>query len=896
MSDGHTQRLETALAARYKIERKLGEGGMATVYLAEDIKHERKVAVKLLRPELAAVIGAERFLSEIKTTANLQHPHILPLFDSGEADGFLYYVMPYIEGETLRELIQREQQLGVDEAVRISRDVADALDYAHRKDIIHRDIKPANILLHDGRPMVADFGIALAISAAGGGRMTETGLSLGTPHYMSPEQASADRDLSARSDVYSLGCVLYEMLAGQPPHTGPSAQNILVRILTESPRSVTEFRHTVPPHVASVVMKSIEKLPADRFASAREFLDALGDDSFTYSMRPVTRATTATPGDSTAAPGQSTRPNRGLAAAVAILAATTITFGYMALGSRGATAPAGAVTAFVMTDEVAATRPPVVSPDGSVVFPRDGMLYLRAPGALEAVPLEGTEGALFAAFSPGGEWLAFGQNEGGRLPLKRMPAHGGPITTLWTSLEPDGGALWAPAWGDDGWIYFDANLALVRIPEEGGPADTLLHSPTFRTTHITVLPDGTGLVATVAQGPVAAFNHVILMDLATRDTTTLIEDGFDARYVDTGHLIYAHSGGALYAMPFDAKRMEVLGPPVPVVDDAATNSNIWGRFDVSRGGTLVYTQGEPTGGASGGGSSFSLVDPTGTRTQRLPLEPTDHIDSHLSPDGRMLTYIRADQVWVYDTELGTNKPLTTEGSEHHNPIWSPDGSEIVFRAFLEGDQNGALYIMAADGSGAPRRIGDTPGGDGPAQWLDDGTILFDTELAGRDIFRIDASGDSAPVPLLQADWDEINPQVSPDGRWLAFMATESGSREVYLRRWPELGGKIQVTSDERGRIANSGIYWADDSRRFYYQTSGTLWEATLSGTDAVTVSVRDTEQRSGAVWGRHPDGRILTTMAAVAASSEPSEPAVAPRMVVVSNWLTALRARLGGGN
>jgi serine/threonine-protein kinase len=226
-------RLNAALEGRYRVERQLGEGGMATVYLAQDLKHERRVALKVLRPELAAVIGAERFLSEIKTPANLQHPHILALFDSGEADSFLYYVMPFIDGETLREKLDREKQLGVAEAVRIARDVGDALDYAHRQGVIHRDIKPSNILLHDGRPVVADFGIALAISAAGGGRMTETGLSLGTPHYMSPEQASADRDLSARSDVYSLGCVLYEMLAGQPPHTGPSAQSILVRILTE---------------------------------------------------------------------------------------------------------------------------------------------------------------------------------------------------------------------------------------------------------------------------------------------------------------------------------------------------------------------------------------------------------------------------------------------------------------------------------------------------------------------------------------------------------------------------------------------------------------------------------------------------------------------------------------
>ena len=215
-----TDRLSAALADRYRIERELGAGGMATVYLAEDLKHDRKVAIKVLKPELAAVLGAGRFVVEIKTTAALSHPHILPLFDSGTADGFLFYVMPYIQGETIREKLNRETQFGVDEAVRIAREVADALDYAHRHGVIHRDIKPENILLHDGRAMVMDFGIALAVSAAAGGRMTETGLSLGTPHYMSPEQATADKDISARSDVYSLASVLYEMLAGEPPQHG----------------------------------------------------------------------------------------------------------------------------------------------------------------------------------------------------------------------------------------------------------------------------------------------------------------------------------------------------------------------------------------------------------------------------------------------------------------------------------------------------------------------------------------------------------------------------------------------------------------------------------------------------------------------------------------------------
>jgi len=265
------ERLRAALAGRYDVERELGAGGMATVYLAEDLKHRRKVAVKVLRPDLAAVLGAERFIQEITTTASLQHPHILPLFDSGTADGFLYYVMPYIEGETLRGKLNRETQLGIAEAVGIAVSIADALDYAHRHGVIHRDIKPENILLHDGRPVVADFGIALAVSAAAGGRMTETGLSLGTPHYMSPEQATAEKELTNRSDIYSLASVLYEMLTGSPPHVGSSAQQIIMKIVTDDARPVTELRKSVPPYVGAAVAKALEKLPADRFATAHEF-------------------------------------------------------------------------------------------------------------------------------------------------------------------------------------------------------------------------------------------------------------------------------------------------------------------------------------------------------------------------------------------------------------------------------------------------------------------------------------------------------------------------------------------------------------------------------------------------------------------------------------------------
>ncbi len=270
-----SSRLTTALADRYRLERELGQGGMATVYLAEDLKHHRKVAVKVLRPELALALGAERFLREIETTANLRHPHILPLYDSGEADGFLYYVMPLVEGESLRARLDRQKQLPIDEALSIAREVADALGYAHQRGIIHRDIKPENILLEGSHAVVADFGIARAISSAGAEKLTATGLSVGTPLYMSPEQAAGEEKLDGRSDLYSLGCVLYEMLAGEPPYSGPTAQAIIAKRFREPIPRISTVRETVPASLEAALNRVLAKSPADRFATAEEFARAL---------------------------------------------------------------------------------------------------------------------------------------------------------------------------------------------------------------------------------------------------------------------------------------------------------------------------------------------------------------------------------------------------------------------------------------------------------------------------------------------------------------------------------------------------------------------------------------------------------------------------------------------
>ena len=281
--------IQSALEGRYHVVREIGQGGMATVYLVRDLKHDRDVALKVLRAELAAIIGADRFLAEIKVTAHLQHPHILPLFDSGSANGVVYYVMPFIDGESLRHRLDRDKQLPVADAVRIATEVAGALDYAHRHGVIHRDVKPENILLHDGRALVADFGIALAVSTAGK-RMTETGMSVGTPQYMSPEQAMGALEITARSDVYSLGATTYEMLIGEPPFTGATAQAIVARVLTATPQSITAQRHTVSRDLEAAVLMALEKLPADRFATCTEFAEALSPRSAGVPTERITSA------------------------------------------------------------------------------------------------------------------------------------------------------------------------------------------------------------------------------------------------------------------------------------------------------------------------------------------------------------------------------------------------------------------------------------------------------------------------------------------------------------------------------------------------------------------------------------------------------------------------------
>jgi serine/threonine-protein kinase len=908
MTDGHTQRLESALAGRYRIQEKLGEGGMASVYLAEDVKHERNVALKILKPELAAVIGAERFLTEIKTTANLQHPHILPLFDSGEADGFLYYVMPFIDGETLQDRIGREGQLGVEEAVRIARDVADALDYAHRNDIIHRDIKPANILLHDGRPVVADFGIALAISAAGGGRMTETGLSLGTPHYMSPEQASADRDLSARSDVYSLGCVLYEMLAGQPPHTGPSAQNILVRILTEDPRDVTELRRTVPPHVAATVMKAIEKLPADRFDTAKEFLDALGDEGFSYTA--VTRARPAQQ-EAQASAAEAKKP--GLRPVTLLPWAVALVFAALALWSAGRGAAELPITRAALDLGPGVPAGLVngldVSPDGQtfLVVRRPstqgnplGELLVRRADEADFREVPGADTVSSAVFSPGGDWIAYAQPGKGIMKISVQGGAPQPVLLQGVfSLVLD--------WGAGGSILFitgDGNL--YAVPENGGE-ERLVHNGFTPAGQF--LPGGQLLLG--VQGSGAEY-----WDLAADTSWVVVEGAMGPRYVPaSGHLLWVDESGALWGAPFDPESGQLVGERGIVLEGVALGLGGFPQYAVSDHGTLLYSAGGESATAPGSLRTLVTVGLDGS-VEVEDLEPRIFDWPRWSPDGRFVAYDGTEggagrdselHIYSYDMVVKSRPRRLTSTGFNQRPVWSPDGTMLVFSSIREGADGADLYVKTVTDDAPPRLLLSLPGPQFPTDWISDSLLLIENGVGpSREVWLVElpgeGSGDSATArPYFESEFAHEPAYLAAQGDLITYSSDATGPWEVYTRSFPEAGAPEKITEG-----GGDHPKWSRDGNAIYYldwPAFDSLWVARIDRgppfavLDAEPVIPWNYDSR----FHLHPDGDRLIVAGFPSQSSvegAPSEQGGAPplRHFVVTNWFSELKARLGEGN
>jgi serine/threonine-protein kinase len=843
--------LRSALAGRYEFERELGRGGMATVYLAHDLRHDRRVAVKVLHEELTAVLGAERFLAEIRTTAALQHPNILPLFDSGEAAPIagdpasvrrLYYVMPYVAGETLRARLTREVQLPVDDAVRIATQAAAALDYAHRHGVIHRDIKPENLLLQDGQVQVADFGIALAVSRAGGERMTQTGLSLGTPQYMAPEQATGEKIVDARADVYALGVVLFEMLVGEPPFTGPTVQSVVARLLTEQPRAVSSVRRSVPPYVDAAVGRALEKLPADRFATASAFATALHRE---YGDTPRHAERRSPPGLASAARGIS----RVLPWGAAVLA---LVGGFVA-GRRSAPSAARHVERFsvaipavlrLVPSQAGQNRPAVaIAPDASllviVATPVGGgktQLFLRPLDRVVMTPIPGTEGGDYPFFSPDGDWIGFQQD--GK--LKKVPTAGGPVVTIGDVPTSISGA----AWGPNGVIIYGLTFgALMRTSTEGTDTRVVATPDTVAAEsfyHPQLLPDGKTVLVTasVPQGTA----RIVLVSLATGDTTTVLHGMSSAGYLRGAkgdRLVYVRPDGALMSVRFDLTAKRAVGAPTLLAEevDVIAGGSI-ANLAMADDGTFAYARSYVP--------QRELLVREGDSVRALDVGHRFFRGPRYSRDGRRIlvgTVAGANDVlgdiWSYDLDRATLSRVTFDGSSTF-PSFSPDGQWVTYASLVHPRDRDLLRVRTGGGT-PPETLLTAPGQQHEAEVTPDGRTLVFREIrprTGRDIWATSLTVPAperfkARRPLAVTPYDERSLAISPNGRWLAYVSDASGRPEVYVRPIADAPDRWQLspTGGDEPR-------WDHSGRAIYYRHADTLFRVDVADTPTFTPGAR----------------------------------------------------------
>jgi eukaryotic-like serine/threonine-protein kinase len=884
-NDDVLARLSSSLSDRYRIDRELGAGGMATVFLAHDLRHDRDVAIKVLHPDLGAALGGERFLSEIRTTARLQHPHILPLLDSGSVDGLLYYVMPLVTGETLRARLVREKQLPVDDAIRIASEVADALGYAHELGVIHRDIKPENILLQGGHATVADFGIALAVQQAGGQRMTQTGLSLGTPQYMSPEQAMGERSIDARSDLYALAAVTYEMLVGEPPFTGPTVQSILARVMTEEPRAMVAQRKAIPDHVEYAVMRGLEKLPADRWGSAREFGSALqggasaSHGSVATSRHHAERASQLT---------WKTRLRDPLVLTLAAAVAASVAFAFSS--RRGARNQSADVVRFSIPAVLGEKANSLgfgnlaISPDGrTLVYVGLGVdnhmqLMVRKLDDIAERPIPQTTGASNPIFSPDGKWIAFVRSN----QLLKVALDGSNPQLLAQTPGIFGGM----SWSSTGVIVLSGNIALYTVPETGGQPKELAKpdrsaGELYYFTPL-VLDDAGIVIYASSPSSSAAGSRLWAVSLKTGHKASLGIAGAEPLGMTNGVLTYVTTAGAIMGVPFEAQAQKAAGSPVQLVNDVSINGTTGlARASLSANGTLFYQSGTQA-------SQVVTVGPDGVAHVLLG-EARAYEFPRLSPDGRRLAIaVGSDRrdIWLFELSSQTMTRLTSDASTSDRPEWSPDGKRVLYRS--ERGARTAIWWRPADLSGdaTPLISGANLDVFEGVMSPDMKSVVYQLDTAGADIYYRGLVGDTTPHAVSNsAQALETMPRVSPDGRWVAFQTDESTTEEIVVQPYPGPGGRVQVSSG-----GGSEPVWSRDGKRLFYRGNGYVMAARIAPGDGFAIAGRDTlfadtfqfAPNPHANYDVLPDGSHFVFLKSASEGS----------MIVVTNWDAAVRARM----